>query len=323
MYWYRGADNKIRGGFKMIKAKVIQNYYERFGNFDKIHNSYTGKLLGDVKDPYEFLGYKSCSDKEHNFSAKEIHDLRMAYLREEENKIRETFNFASLEEASVFLKSVDMMPEKLESADIKIASTLKPYLNMLTEYYRNSNSYVFFKGNYLPLKDVLACMKFQLKAIKRNVKTLIEDNRGVLVSVETGELPLAYGRKLYVSKGLSAKQIDDLQSKALLKAALEGTQIPEKYVKDPLELFTISFSDTTTYLKILEMAELKKQTYTQYLENIGFHTPNCEIMFKELGIILAFVGERAVILMTNKEGNDTINFTTSSVAKQICSKILR
>lgn len=306
----------------MLKTKVIQNYYERFGNFDKVQNTFTGKLLEDIKDPYETLGYVPIQYKQNTYSAKDVHDLRLAYLAEDTDIINTKFGFRSLEEVAAVLKSGEMLPKKLGDIEVKVSNTLSQYVDMLSEYYRNSNSYVAFKDNYLPLKVALASMKFQQKAIKENVKELISNNGGVLVSVECGERPLVYGRKLYVTKGLSKKQVETLHSKAMLKAAAFGTQIPEKFIKNPLALFMVSFSDVATYLNLLETAELEGKTYAQFMESTGFHVPNCESMYKELGIILAIVGQNAVVLSSDKENKDSVFYTTDLEAKQLCSQFM-
>ena len=307
----------------MIRAKVIQNYYERFGNFDKIHNSYTGKLVEDGEDLYEKLGYMAIKYQGKKYSAKDVHDLRIAFLRNDMRTITSITGCETLEEITKILKSNKMLPVRFEQEDVGVSNALKPCLEILSEYYRNLNSYVLFKNNYLPLKDALASMKFHPKAIKSNIKQLMADNKSVLVSVESGETLAAYGRKLYTTKGLSERQISTLQQKALLHAALRGTLIPEKYVRNPLDLFMIGLSDRDTYLGLLETAELEGKTYVQLLEGAGFHVPNCETMYKELGTILAIVGQHAVILTQNEQGEDTVNFTTDLMAKQMCSKLIR
>ena len=307
----------------MIRAKVIQNYYERFGNFDKIHNSFTGKLLEDGEDPYEALGYTPIYHKGKTISAKDVHDLRIAYLRNNVSTVVPILGFATIDDVKMILTKNQMLPKKLKKEGVNVSDNLKTYLDMLSEYYRYSTSYVLFKNNYLPLKDALAAMKFQPKAIKANVTKLMEDNKGVLVSVGSGDISGVYGRRLYTTKGLSEKQITTLQNKAMLQAALSGAIIPEKYVKNPLDLFMISFSDRDTYLNLLEMAELEGKTYAQLLEHIGFHVPNCENMYREMGVVLAIVRQRAVILMKDEQGEATVNYTTDLIAKQVCSKLLK
>lgn len=307
----------------MIRVKVIQNYYERFGNFDKINNSYTGKLLDKSEDAYEFLGYATFTYRNHKYSAKDTHDLRMAYLKDDLEAANKIMKVSSLEDLGKILNKFKMLPDKKEEGDgLKIPESLKVYVNVLAEYYKNLDSYVIFKGTPMTLKDALAVFKFQPRAIKSNIKTLLEDNKKVLVNIEHGDKICAYGRKLYVTSGLSTKQINSLHFKAMLKAVQDSMQVPDKCIKNPLELFTLGLTDTKAYLNLLESAELNEMTLSQYLERMGFHVPNCEVMFKDLGILLAILGQNAVIINEDADGKSSINYTTELTAKQLCSKIL-
>lgn len=308
----------------MLKTKVIQNFYERNGSFDKINNSFAGKLLEEGQDPYEFLGYTPLKWGTRMLSAKEVHDLRIAVLRQDLEAVQKVINVESLDKIISFLEVKDMMPVSLESDNVNIPKALAEYVDVLAEYYKRLSSYVLFMGRYMPLRDVISFMKFHPKQVKANVKTLVQDNKGMLLSVERGTFskPVAYARKLYVSKGLSQKQIAQLHEKALIKAVVGDVKLPDKCVKDPLTLFVAGILDTSMYLQILETAELRGKTYLQFLNDFNFHVPNCEVMYKDLGMILAIVGQNAVVLMEN-DGKGSVTYTSDLEAKQLCSKALR
>lgn len=305
----------------MLRTKIVQNYYERVGDFDKINNSYAGKILGEGQDPYELLGYTSMQYKGKTLTAKDVHDLRIAVLKQDTDTIKKLTGVDSVEKISSHLALKGMMPSVFGSTEINVPVALQKYVNILATYYSKSRSFVIFKDNYVMLKDVIAFMRLNPSHAKADLKTLMKDNKGVLLPIERGtcDQPAAYGRKLYVTKGLSSKQITQMHEKALQKAVFGVCKLPDVLLKDPLNLFIIGLTDTDVYLKMLETAEVNGMTCAQFLREMNFHTPNCEEMHKHLGLLVAMIGKDAVVLRTDDSGKGFISYTTDVMAKQMCA----
>lgn len=288
-----------------ITKKLIQAYYEKNGSFDRIQNSITGAELpkNDLQEYlYSALGY---SGGDTGKTSKQIHDLRQAYIRDD-------IEMAKMIDASLdtrerlkdFLKQTNNVPVIFETANVNPPENIKKYVNILADFYRNSDMLIKTNDGLSVLSVHLASLKYTKCGIKSEMQKLLKNNPSMKMEVIKGKSVYVLGKKIVVDKKLSEKQVNDIHLFALCRAVLGSVIIPLKIVTKPSIYFTAGILDIVTYLHLLDNAEAAGKTYNEMLSDFNIFMPDYEKLYKATGSLFVTIGDTVTAILDRK--NDKI-----------------
>lgn len=288
-----------------IKKKLIQTYYERTGSFNRIQNSVAGAMLDEsetLEQLYEELGY--CGG-ESGKTAKEIHDLRAAYMKSDIDAAKAIdSSFTTIEALRQFLEDTNNVPISFISNDLKPPKRIAEYVDVLSDFYRNSDIIVKVNDGLTTLSVHLASIKYSKVKVKDAIQTLLKDNPSILMNVVQGDRVCVCGKVMTVTSNLSQKQISELHLFALYKAAVGSIVVPYEILTKPQIYFTAGILDPVTYLHLLDNAEAIGKTYNEMLAEFNIYMPNFEEMYKATKLLYITVGDTVTAILP--EGDEQV-----------------
>lgn len=285
-----------------VTKKLVQAYYEKNGSFDRIQNSIVGaEITGNdsLDQLYGILGYDGGDTGK---TPKQIHDLRQAYIRCNLNlaKVIDP-SLDSMEKLKDFLAQTNNVPVTFETADVKPPKRIEKYVNVLAEFYRNSDMLVKTDAGLAVLSVHLASVKYAKIKLKSEMQKLLNNNPSMRVSIKQGDTVCVFGKKMIVDTDLSLKQIDNLHLFALCKAAMGSVVIPFEVITRPNVYFTAGILDTTTYLHLLDNAEALDKTYNEMLLEYNIFMPDFEQLYKATGSVFVTIGDNVTAILSKDE----------------------
>ena len=296
----------------LIKKKLIQNYFEVHGSFDKIVASDIGALIQVEGQTTEEVCYKSLGYVDHGkFTAKQCHDMRVALKSENLTLLRDLLGTTTVEEAKEVMVHEGILNENVptKKATFRINNSLKRYSSVLASYFRISKQVVTFH-TMLPLCYAIDSLKAEPKNLGKNVKAIYENNQDLIAFDSSAENPYVYKNTLYADRELTEKEKRTIILDALKLASGLQLGIDAKVYRSPYDFAILSFEETEKYLDILEDAEANHMTYAQYLSLIGINVPNYAKIYCCVGMIPIIAGN-TVYLLTEESTEETPLIETS------------
>ena len=282
----------------MLKDKLVQNYYEVHGSFDGISVSEIGGLVEDsgslIDECYRILGYSG-----NGISPKMVHDLRLAYRRNDLETLHVLCGAVSLSEAARYFEEHGIEVPQHEEQDAAIKNG--KYVAMLAEYLKMKNGIVVkFNGSLYNLDELLGGLRYTLKKIREYAKTIVTDPENKIIEFQQGDKDEISNGIFTVKAKLTAAAQREIVIKAIIKAsgALDTT-LPAAVVKKPELIPLLAFNDNKAYLEALETAEVRGITYKDLMAEKGYNVYDCLAVYQYARCIPVTILD-AVYLMTEK-----------------------
>lgn len=297
--------------------KLIQNYYEINGSFDKIILSDVGEYIKvdnmNLKDYcYRSLGYKAAN----GISESQMHDLRIRYRVD----AADTLGFNTREEAENFLRENKMLPMMVKGVSMRINKKLRKYSDVLGQYLKNTDTIIVsFRGYVLSISKVIQSLKAEPKAVSSNAKELAEQIMKYLAFEETSKKPYVYDGVLYTNEKLTEKSKMTIVTDAISLATGVNHGLPKEILVSPGRIQILSYIDNPMYLSILESAEIHGRSLADELMLSGLHLAELAPIYKELGFIPLVCGNTTVVYAADSDASKMRvgTLTTEDLLKQI------
>lgn len=273
---------------KTIHKRLIQNYFELNGNFDKIAASDAGSLLKDsdsmIEQCFQVLGYKPI-DK---FSAKQVYELRVAFKCLDMTTIFEITGISSLEEARKELTEKNILPEKISRRKAKVAVAKKfiPYCELLAKLFKHSDKIVKFPDDKSlhSLRSLLSSFRVQPSKLASNVSLLMSLNPELITFTQSTKC-FIYRDTFYIDRETSEKDQEYVIEKALKLATGVNSVISKEIATNPAMIVTLPFTENEKYRELLEEAAAQGKTYAQMFSEIDVNICDCAKVYRCTGII--------------------------------------
>lgn len=254
----------------MIKV-LVNNYFERFGNFDKIQDTSIGKVLDEcakrnkisVTDLcYRLIGYDGYEDAEKLFKA------IVCCRKGDDVGFKEVFPDV---EKSAFVKATKAVQFKPRVENEVVAAARK--------YYLNPELMVSADGYLVPFSTWLN----QCDSLKEATES--EQFKSIKLKIHRGGVPHVVGNTIYTGK----LNVDD---NYLIRSALhKGTPICALFFMYPSEIAILRWTKPNTYRMILECASMLDKTVADVYREIGYQVPNLMKVYDSMGVCFMQVGE--------------------------------
>lgn len=272
----------------MIIDKVIQNIYEIKGNFVGIENH---KLFSEITDNkevgknltdflYESLGYKPIG----NFTAKDVHDLRIMYMKGEFTGVE---GVSSSEQLYNLLNENGMAPLNREYKTSVKNKKLLNYINVLAKYLKHSKDIISYNGKKYYLSNIIEIIKLDKNHAKKIINTLLEENNGLISFNKIDsvtETIVASDATLYLNVDLTKSQEVKIVKQAIEEAAGLNVLIPKGLQFE--EIPYLSAINNLMYLELLDLAEINQKTLSNYMRQFGINIPDYSGYYLEKRVIL-------------------------------------
>lgn len=307
----------------LIERKLIQNYFEVNGSFDKIAATEVGKLLEGTTDITEscfrLLGY----EPHEGFTAKECHGIRVAIKKGDLSYLAAVLGVVSLEEAVDAAVASGILAERPADAKpmFRYNKTLAKYSTVLAEYFRIANEPVKFR-TIVDLKYAVHSLKLEPSKLTKNVKDICDNNPGMVSFQNDGGELYVYKKIFHVDKDFSEKEQRTIILDALKFATGLSLDISPELLGKPHQLLALPFTNAEQYIDLLEKAEVNGCTYAEFMERFGIHVADYASAYFALGIIPVIVGDH--VFLFTKESTEEVPIFRTSLAdfRILCSKML-
>lgn len=280
----------------MLKEKLIQNYYEINGNFDGITTSNIGHLLDDasssvIDNCYKILGYQGTD----NFTPKEVHDVRIAYLKEDLDFFKDKFNLNSVSEIEYFFKG-----NKLEIPPKHDFQLTDKYIKMLAKYLAMPNDIIIlYNGGNYRLDEVIYLLKLGTTNVNQDIRDIVDHNPDIIRFEKSTDEFISDG-VMHTKKVFSEQAKKKLLVNALRMAADPGLWgVPQTVMSRPMMIPVLQFVAPGVYINLMEHAEIQGITYQKLLANAGFNIYDYSYIYSILKCIPIVVLNNVYILDDN------------------------
>lgn len=273
----------------MIIQQLVQNYFERNGNFDGILNTCIGMQLSAIASKagistnevcHRMLGY------DFNRGAEETMKVRAAIVRGassvtgweefgDADSLREAFG---VRKVSVIKNSGKPIPG------------CEGYDALIAEYYSwDCNNIIDDNGTCTPFSIWL------LKHSKDSVSSVYNNDCAkrcfVRVKVDKGCTPHIYRSVLCVPEKISDSQFDRINKKAL-KIAMGKSGGVKSFADIPFtDLIMLSAKKPRKYLEMLDYCNATDITYAQLVLKFGYRVPDMFVPFERCGFACMQYGD--------------------------------
>lgn len=308
---------------KLIEKKLIQNYYETHGSFDRITTTETGVLLQDIEsvmeECYKILGYKPCS----GYTAKQCHDIRIAIKKEDLTFLYDVLGVVNLQEALEKAQGLGIIQEREDSdkSPFRYNHSLERYSSVLARYFRITKDIIQFR-TAIPLCYAIDSLKTEPKKLLKNIKTIYEGNQSLVKFCNDGSSPYVYKGVFHVNRNFSDKEEKTVILDALKLATGLSLGINSEIVKSPYKFAMLPFDNTEEYLDLLEKAEVLNTTYAGLFSRIGINVPDYTGIYCALRIIPVIAYEKVFFFTEESTEEAPLAKTELSSFKLLLSNMM-